>query len=245
MTETPAPAPPDGRRHRPRWAVPAAVAAALAVLAAGALTPRPGGQPDRTLVASARSAEHPSSTATAPPTTTGPKAPPTTGPPATAPPTTTAPAGSGGGALCIGDSVMLGASPGYRGTLTMCGTVDATVSRQFADGPDLVARRRLPARVVVHLGTNGTISPGDLDALLSRLAGVRRVVLVTVQVSGGRPWEAPDNALIRAVPARHPNVVVADWKAASDGHRNWLGTDGIHLSPAGAAGYAATIAAAL
>ena len=256
MTETPAPASPDGRRHRHRWVVPAAVAAALAVLTAGALALRPGGGSDRTLVASARSTEHPSSTVapstTAPPSTAGPNAAPTTAPPAAAPPSTIptargAPArhAGSGAALCIGDSVMLGASPGYRGTLSMCGAVDAAEGRQFAAGPGLVAGRPLPTTVVVHLGTNGTISPSDLDAVLGRLAGVPRVVLVTVQVSGRRPWEGPDNALIRTAPDHHPNVAVADWKAASDGHRDWLGADGIHLTAAGAAGYAATIAAAL
>jgi hypothetical protein len=258
MTESPAPASPDGRRHRHRWVVPAAVAAALAVLTAGALALRPGGGSDRTLVASARSTEPPSSTvapsttAAAPPSTAGPNAAPPAAPPAAAPPSTIptargAPArhAGSGAALCIGDSVMLGASPGYRGTLSMCGAVDAAESRQFAAGPGLVAGRPLPTTVVVHLGTNGTISPSDLDAVLGRLAGVPRVVLVTVQVSGRRPWEGPDNALIRTAPDHHPNVAVADWKAASDGHRDWLGADGIHLTAAGAAGYAATIAAAL
>jgi hypothetical protein len=232
----------------------AAAAAALVALTGSAVALRSTGDPGPTLVASARGGgtaapAAPPTTAAPPPAAAGPKAPPTTAPPTTLPPSTTAPPSTppapGGGALCIGDSVMLGASPAYRGTLTMCGTIDAAVSRQFAAGPGLVAGRPLPGTVIVHLGTNGTISPGDLDVLLGRLVGVPRVVLVTVQVSGSRPWEGADNALIRGTPGRYGNVVVADWKAASDGHRDWLGADGIHLSPAGAAGYAATIAGAV
>ena len=44
---------------------------------------------------------------------------------------------------------------------------------------------------------------------------------------------------------RYPNAVVADWKAASDGHPDFTRSDGIHMSPAGAGVYAAIIAAAL
>jgi len=61
----------------------------------------------------------------------GPRRPTTSSPASTAPPTSLPPFVPGS-ALCIGDSVMLGASPQYYDTLTMCGTVDAGVSRAWA-----------------------------------------------------------------------------------------------------------------
>jgi lysophospholipase L1-like esterase len=157
-----------------------------------------------------------------------------------------APAAAVGSALCIGDSVMLGASPQYLNTLSMCGTVDAELSRQFSGAPAAVAAHApYPAAVVVHLGNNGTVDRDDVDAVMAHLAGVPRVVFVTVQLSGTRPWERQANGEIRATPGRYPNAVVADWKAASEGHPDFTRSDGIHMSPAGAGAYAATIAAAL
>jgi hypothetical protein len=80
---------------------------------------------------------------------------------------------------------------------------------------------------------------------MAHLADVSRVVFVTVQLSGTRPWEGQANGEIRAIAGRYPNVAVADWKAASDGHPDYTRSDGIHMSPAGAGVYAATIAATL
>ena len=112
--------------------------------------------------------------------------------------------------------------------------------------PDaVVAHAPFPAAVVIHLGNNGTVDRGDVDAVMTHLAGVPRVVFVTVQLGGTRPWEAQANGEIRAAAERYPNVAVADWKAASDGHPDYTRSDGIHLSPAGGGVYAATIAAAL
>ena len=86
---------------------------------------------------------------------------------------------------------------------------------------------------------------GYLDALLGELRDVPEVVLVTVQLRGGRSWEGQANGEITAARSRWPNVRVADWKAASDPHPEYTGEDGIHLSSSGAQAYAATIAAAL
>jgi hypothetical protein len=148
------------------------------------------------------------------------------------------------GALCVGDSIMLGASSQYYGTLTMCGTVDAKVGRQMSEGVSVVASHApYPNTVIVHLGTNGSVA--GLDTILGYLQGVPRVVLVTVQLNGTRSWESADNAAIRAAAASRSNVVLADWYAASSGHSNYFISDHIHLTATGAQAYAATIAAAL
>jgi hypothetical protein len=189
-------------------------------------------------------------TAAAPSTTTSTAAPATTAPPTTAPPAT-APAAPGpgpasGGALCIGDSVMLAASPEFTNTLSMCGTVDATESRQASVGPDVLGSHApFPATVVIHLGTNGTVDGADLDAMLGQLRGVGEVVLVNVQHNGTRSWERQANSAIAAGAGRFGNVRLADWKGASNGHRDWFAADGIHLSAAGARAYADVIAGTL
>lgn len=177
---------------------------------------------------------------------------PTTGVPATTPQTTAAApapppvAATPGGALCIGDSVMLGTSPQYFNTITMCGVVDATVSRAWSSSASVVrAHAPYPERVVLHLGTNGYTNAGEVDAVLSSLADVRRVVLVNVQLNGTRRWEGSVNAEITAAAARWPNTRLADWKGASAGHPDYFRGDRIHPSQAGALVYAGVIAAAL
>jgi hypothetical protein len=169
----------------------------------------------------------------------------TTSLPPASPTTTPIPPFVPGTALCIGDSVMLGASPQYYDTLTMCGTVDATVSRAWSSAASALQGRPLPDRVVVHLGTNGYTDAGEIDAVLSQLASVPRVVLVNVQLNGTRRWEVPVNAEIESAAQRWPNVRLADWQGASNGHRDYFRGDNIHPSQSGALVYAGVIAAQL
>jgi hypothetical protein len=150
--------------------------------------------------------------------------------------------------------VLLGGGPAFQNTLSMCTVLDAAESRQYHHADDVAALHYLagagvlPHTVVIALGNNGYTTAGEIEALLGVLAGVPRVVLVTVQLQHTRAWQDVVNAEIRAAAARHPSqVVVADWEAATAGHPELLSPDGIHISgsPAGALVYAATIAAAL
>jgi lysophospholipase L1-like esterase len=146
----------------------------------------------------------------------------------------------------VGDSIMLSASARYYDTLSMCGVTDAKVGRQLSEGIPVVASHApYPSTVIVHLGTNGTVTSSQLDSLLRYVSGVPRVVLVTVQLNGARSWEAADNAAIKAAAGRWANVRIADWNAVSEGHGSWFGADSIHLTSSGAQAYASTIAAAL
>lgn len=223
------------------------------IVASSPVSSGPAPEAPRKAPSSSLSGEAPAkkapATTSAPPPTTAPAAPTTVVPTSTtAPPT---PAGAApavaapGGALCIGDSVMLGASPQYSNTLTMCGTVDATVSRAWSSAGPVVRGRPHPDRVVIHLGTNGFTDAGEIDAVLAALAGVPRVVLVNVQLNGTRRWEQSVNAEIAAAAQRWSNVRIADWKAASSGHREYFRGDNIHPSQAGALVYAGVISAAL
>jgi hypothetical protein len=188
-------------------------------------------------------------TAPLPPPPPPPSTPALTAPPpapAAAAASTPAPADvAGTGALCVGDSVMLGASSTYFGTITMCGQVDAVVGRQVSAGAGVLrSHGPFPGTVVIHLGTNGPTDAGQLDDMLGVVAGVPRVVLVNVQLNGTRAWESSVNAELAAAVGRWPNVHLADWYGASAGHPDYF-RDGIHLTSAGAHAYAATIAAAL
>jgi hypothetical protein len=122
--------------------------------------------------------------------------------------------------------------------------VDGLVSRQFETGIGIVQADRaagtLGRVLVVELGTNGSVTSSDFDAMMQAASGVARVVFVNINVP--RPWEAPDNAVLAAGVARYPGVaVLADWNTLSSGHPEWFTPDQVHLEPAGAAALATLI----
>ena len=159
-------------------------------------------------------------------------------PPATADPP--------GGVTAVGDSVMLGASSALHRAIPSI-EVDAVVSRQWDGGVAAVGADRDSGRLrptlVVDLGTNGTVSAAQFDAMVRAAAGTRRIVIVTVRVP--RPWEAEVNGALRAGVSRTRGTVLVDWYAASAGHPEWFAPDGYHLEPAGARAFASLIAAAV
>jgi len=176
---------------------------------------------------------------TAAPVTTTTTAPP---PPTTT--TSTLPAPVAGPVTAVGDSIMLDVQPEL--TVDVPGVqVDGLVSRQFEAGIAVVQADRaagtLGRVLVVELGTNGAVTPSDVDAMVAAAAGVSRIVFVNVCVP--RPWAAPDNAVLAAGVARHADVaVLADWNALATPHPEWFTADQVHLDPAGAAALAALIA---
>jgi lysophospholipase L1-like esterase len=189
-----------------------------------------------TTAATAATTAAPTATTIAPaaPTTVAPTtAAPTTAPPAPPPPT---------GVLVIGDSVALGASGSLRAILGEGTMVDGQVGRQGSDGPAVVAswlQQGWAGNVlVIHLGSNGNIRADALDAMVAAVPD-RRVALVTVHVP--RPWEGSSNDEIRAAAGRYPNTVLVDWHAFSQGHGEWFGEDGFHLTQSGADAYATLI----
>jgi hypothetical protein len=176
-----------------------------------------------------------------PPATTG--APPTTPAPAT-PTTTTNPAAVAGPVTAVGDSILIDMQPNLQADIPGI-AVDGLVSRQFETGIGVVQADRaagtLGSVLVVELGTNGTVTSADIDAMMQAAAGVKRVVFVNVDVP--RSWEQSDNATLAAGVARYPGVaVLADWFSLSSPHPEWFTADQVHLQPAGAAALAGLIA---
>ena len=105
----------------------------------------------------------------------------------------------------VGDSIMLDIQP-YLETDIPGASVDGMVSRQFETGIGVVQADRADGTLghvlVVELGTNGSVTDSDFDAMMQAAAGVQRVVFVNVDVP--RAWEAPDNAVLAAGVARYP-----------------------------------------
>lgn len=203
--------------------------------------PRPAAAPSTTTPP--RPAAAPATTA-AP--SAGPVAPPVTSPPPTtkasvpAVPAATTVAG-------VGDSIMLAAKPRLEALPGWTFSIDAVVGRQFGTGIPLLASAAStrPGTVVLGLGTNGPVSDAMFDAAMKNLAGVPRVVVVTVQLpDAAYPHERPTNDVLRRGAARW-GAVVADWNAVSAGRPDALAPDGYHLSSTGTQLYVSMIADAL
>ena len=166
------------------------------------------------------------------------------------PPSTTAPATTPPPAVtAIGDSVMLGAANQLIGAIdgifaTPVTTVDAAENRQFSAGVDVIQdyknRGALGQDVVVQLGTNGQIDPGEFDRMMAILSDRARVVIVNAHVD--RPWEQQVNDTLAAGVKRYKNAVLLDWRGYAGQHPEFFYDDGIHLRPDGAVAYAQFVA---
>ena len=150
-------------------------------------------------------------------------------PPSTAPPTTVL---IDKPYFAVGESVMLGAKPvlDARGITTVA---------EVSMGPDWELQQiqiaktkyRITHGIVIQLGTNGSVTQAQYDAVLAEVADIPRVVMMTVKAP--KPWIDGNNEIIRSLPATHPNVVVLDWQARAEevsGHLSNNVDGGVHLS---------------
>jgi hypothetical protein len=140
--------------------------------------------------------------------------------------------------LAIGDSVMLLAlnklaDEGYR--------VNARGCRQWAEGMALLrqvkSRNKLPHMVTIALGADWKITPGDIRGALHLLPKNKVLALVTPRELGG--GSGSDATHVREAARKHPHrIVLLDWVTYSSGRSGWFQPDGLHLTFAGAAGFA-------
>ena len=144
-----------------------------------------------------------------------------------------------GTVLTIGDSVMLGAQARIKRSFGQQVTIDAQESRSWFKAPEelaLFATAAQPPKVLIlHLGNNGAPETATLKQIIKATRNIPVVVLVTVSVP--RRYETVANERIRDVVKLRPDVRIADWSAASKGHRSWFERDGFHLSPDGTLAY--------
>lgn len=134
----------------------------------------------------------------------------------------------------VGDSVLLGARKAIENRIGSA-RVDAAVGRQ---AKDLVQRIRelkaadlLGAKVVLHLGTNGSVTEDQLRTILTLLDDRERVILVNA--AAPRRWVGKNNELIERVAAAHPNTVIADWSSVANEHPEYFVSDQVHLTGRG------------
>jgi hypothetical protein len=151
----------------------------------------------------------------------------------------------------IGDSVMVGAVEALQQEIPNLGLLNAQGSRQPQAAIDLLKQWQtagyLGDAVVVHIGNNGPFSPEQFDEMMGALAGVPKVLIVTLTVPPGveDPVAASNNTILIEGAQRYPNTVVVDWHAASANHPEYFGGDNTHLSLQGAQAYAELIASHL
>ena len=142
----------------------------------------------------------------------------------------------------FGDSVLLGAAPALS-PMTARFDLDAVVGIQASKVLDAIMSARnsggLAPIVLIHVGNNGIISPGQLTNTLTALADRSRVILVNDKLA--RDWQDPNNSTLASVAPQFPNVVLIDWYAISTPHPEWFVQDGIHLNSDGRAAYASLV----
>jgi hypothetical protein len=129
--------------------------------------------------------------------------------------------------FAVGDSVMAGAV----NQLAAGGfAVSAEQNRQGTAMADILeqlqANGQLGEVVTIHAGTNGAVSAETWQRMMTAVAGVPTVVVLTVRAD--RSWTAGNNEQIRALPATYPNVRIADWEVESQNTE--LCPDDIHVA---------------
>jgi lysophospholipase L1-like esterase len=140
--------------------------------------------------------------------------------------------------IAIGDSPMLLAlgdlaKVGYKANARGC--------RQWTEGLDLIRalkrKDHLPRLVVVALGSNGSVTKGDIRDALDLVGKRRSLGLVTPREVGGVSGHDADVVRTQARKHKHRTVLL-DWVKYSAGHPAWFQADGLHLTFDGAAAMA-------
>ncbi len=140
--------------------------------------------------------------------------------------------------LMIGDSVSIGLTDEFHQAYTG-GLIDACGSRQIAMGQTVYDyyrdRNEVGHTVILALGTNGSFTAEELEAFIADIGADRQIWLITNRVPAS--WHRTTNQTMVQVAAAHDNVSIIDWEAYSEGHDEWVSSDGIHLTWEGREAY--------
>ncbi|MCE5393962.1 MAG: hypothetical protein JJ693_05120 [Acidithiobacillus sp.] len=79
--------------------------------------------------------------------------------------------------------------------------------------------------VVLELGTNGYVSPNDMQTMLN-LLGYRQVFLVVPEMP--RPWEREVQRLYYQTASQYPNVHLIYWNLLSRNNPDYYWQDKVH-----------------
>jgi hypothetical protein len=139
----------------------------------------------------------------------------------------------------VGDSVMLASAQALEDDMPGI-DIDAKVGMQMQTGVQIVqslaASGALRHFVVVGLGTNGDITPGQIWQLREAAGHDRELVMVNTY--GPMSWESEVNAVLAKATWHKPHVALVDWSDAIAAHSYLLWDDGIHPQPSGGRLYA-------
>ena len=153
---------------------------------------------------------------------------------------------SGSQVVAVGDSVMLASATALSSAMPGV-YIDAKVSRQFETGlqilQGLAASGDLRPVIVVGLGTNGTVTSGELRELRSTIGPDRDLVLINT--FGPMSWEHEVNDALAAAARKGDHTELANWNAAIADRTSLLWGDGIHPQPSGAKLYARVVVKAI
>ncbi|WKV16774.1 hypothetical protein LP422_22625 [Janibacter limosus] len=139
----------------------------------------------------------------------------------------------------FGDSMVVGSVPALEYYFPGI-QIDARSNRRWSDGLAAVgsAGTSLRRAVVLAFGTNAGTDPETVEAILAEIGDDRMVVIVNLHADRLSRID-DDNAALKKIADKHPNVALADWDSAVAAED--LQADGIHPSLGGAHTYAATI----
>ena len=154
----------------------------------------------------------------------------------------------GVGVTMIGDSVMLGSSPGILELMPEA-HIDALSSRNVCEGFEVAQQLQQTGQlsdvVVVALGTNGPLLEYEpyasgMQNLLKVLGTERQIFWVTVYCSYSE-WMAMNNQYLAELEKTRPNFHLIDWYPLALNNPAWLYSDGTHPNMDGAIQYAKLI----
>ena len=141
--------------------------------------------------------------------------------------------------VLIGDSVSLGANEQLNEKFPH-GLMDTKGSRQAPEAlsalQEYVNNGVVGDDVVWSIGTNGILDEDLMNSLIDTVGNNRTLWLVNIRTPNAK--DVDNNALIDEYVKKYDNVKLIDWLGASQGHDDWFGDDGIHLTWAGRDAYA-------
>jgi hypothetical protein len=145
--------------------------------------------------------------------------------------------------LVFGDSVVLGASrylrAGHETEVEFDSEVGRTSSTALPHLRKLASTNKLRRVMILHLGNNGWLYEEQVHEIMALLAHVERVIFINAHVP--KRWGPRNNATLATALAQHPNAILIDWAKASEKHREWFGSDDLHLTHSGAEAFAALV----
>ncbi|WP_052255417.1 acyltransferase family protein [Salinicoccus sp. YB14-2] len=136
--------------------------------------------------------------------------------------------------LFIGDSIMVNVGEELESRIPNA-VIDGEVGRQVRDTVELVEHKYSDYGnpddiIVIQLGTNGTFTEDELNALID-IFGDAEIYFVNTRVP--RSWETSVNESLEEAGNNHGNVTIIDWYSYSEDKTEYFSADGVHLLPEG------------